>query len=186
MEKNKWLTSKEVMQKWGINKPTLADYIYTRKLKARSLSEEWGRSSVLGSLRLTPAGRIYLPVTLQGKIWSIGNIIKNLDDFIFFLQDVLEFETGKNLKIEKEESQPKDETSKEEIKRFEVEKPLTGYKEIGKFLGVKAETVEKKYKPSGAPIRLDRESRRVWAYPSELLEWKEKRSLKNRRNRRGE
>jgi hypothetical protein len=123
MEKNKWLTSKELMDRWGINEPTLADYIYRGNLKIRSLSNfGWcdRRQGLIGSLCLTPGGKIYLR---EHGIWSMGGIVKNLDDFIFSPRDVLEFETGKNLKTEEEKLHLENAASSKGAKKREAEKP---------------------------------------------------------------
>lgn len=66
-----------------------------------------------------------------------------------------------------------------------IEQPLVGYKDIGKFLGVKIQTIEKSYKRQGVPIYREK-NRRVWALPSELMDWKKSRSTKNRKRKQAE
>ncbi|MBA4419272.1 MAG: hypothetical protein C0392_15410 [Syntrophus sp. (in: bacteria)] len=62
------------------------------------------------------------------------------------------------------------------------EKPLTGYKEIANHFGMKADAVRKTFKNQGCPIYFDTNNR-VYAYPSELNQWRDGRSKRNNKRK---
>lgn len=62
------------------------------------------------------------------------------------------------------------------------EAPLNGYKEIANFFGVCVDTVRKNYKKNGCPIKTCRTGR-VYAYPTELNQWRDNGSKRNRRKK---
>jgi len=73
MEKNIWFSSKQLMERWGINQPTLAQYVVDNRLPCRRLRKFNDlRDSVIHN--------------------TLDNIIRDFDLFVFSIQDILEFE----------------------------------------------------------------------------------------------
>jgi len=94
MENNLWLTSEDVMNRWGINEPTLAQYILDGKLRAYSLSKEGP---------LGPSDwRGYAEVHAKGILVKIPlvRIMRQLPNLLFRREDVLEFEEKQGLKVD--------------------------------------------------------------------------------------
>lgn len=107
---------------------------------------------------------------------------------VFKLSDIEAFEKKHSLRSfgeDERERAPAPQPVKTDAEQGQINttvKPLHGYKEIAKFLGVCADTVKKTYKAQGVPISTDKKSKRVWAFPDELNKWKKQRSKKNRKS----
>jgi len=119
-------------------------------------------------------------VMLEDLKKDIENISKNLNIDFPFPSLLCREEKTEVIKPLKEGQITTDEV--EQRRPDTNEKPLHGYKEIGEFLGVRADTVKKTYKAQGVPTYTDKKSNRVYAFPSELNKWKKGRSMKNRKS----
>lgn len=63
-----------------------------------------------------------------------------------------------------------------------TEEPIVGYKGIARFMKCHPDTVRKKFRPEGLPVR-ETESGRVLAYASEINAWVETHTTKNRKKK---
>jgi hypothetical protein len=87
-----WLTSVEVMNRWGFNDLTLAKHISIGELDYYIRSGKW-LSEEVQAVRQT--GK----VIYQGRTWidrgeiTFAKIVENLSDLAFSMKDVIEFET---------------------------------------------------------------------------------------------
>lgn len=183
MDRKEILTCEELVERWEINKITLARWLYIGQISCCSISNfKWcdahlsftftcgqcGEDRLLGYL-----GSEYF-LKSKNPNWNLEYIMKNMEDLFFFHCEVLEYEREFQLTV-KSKNGP---TSLDGQKGGSPEKIISGYNEIGKFLGRDSDTVKKTYKKQGIPIYRDERSRRVWAVPSELVSWMEKRSAK--------
>jgi hypothetical protein len=136
MEKDKWLTSDEVMSRCGINKITLVENIKKNILPARSISGKWFiekplplfSEGVIGSVRWTPSGitigkrsdesKLLVIVNTSEKIQSqsFSNIVQNLNDLIFSIKNVIEFEASYPPPIEAKEPDKRSDLKKESMR----------------------------------------------------------------------
>ena len=86
-----WLTSKELMERWKVNAPTLAAYVFNKSLHAKYTKQP--RSTSVGERY--PGGTLRQMqewCDLYGRPVALGAILRSLDDFIFRTDDVIEFE----------------------------------------------------------------------------------------------
>jgi len=94
MEKNLWFTTEDLMNRWGINEPTLAQYILDEELPTYSLSKEGplGPPDWKGWALVDAKGlRVETPLV---------RILRQLPILLFRREDVLEFEKKHGLRVD--------------------------------------------------------------------------------------
>jgi hypothetical protein len=116
MEKNIWLTSKDLMDRWGINAPSLWDYIQRKSLSAHPIAQD---GSMRGSVYTGPNAWTWVQNIERGfqplkEPSSLDDIMQSLNKFVFHIEEIVKFERTHRIGIE-----PK--TQKENItnNRFE-------------------------------------------------------------------
>ncbi len=129
MEKDIWLTSKELMERWQINKYSLAQYVwdFLSELHFTTISGKWldklwaelaekakNGPIAWGNVFRNAVGGFERGLDYNGTaddeyyaglkyVITIADILQNLDDMIFWVKDVIEFEIKHGLATTTEE-----------------------------------------------------------------------------------
>lgn len=89
MEKNIWLTSTDLMNRWGINAPTLWHYIQTKDLPAYRIGPERPPEDLRGRVNRGPGGWTWGD---HPEPSTLNEVVQVLDARKFSIKNVVEFE----------------------------------------------------------------------------------------------